>query len=123
MALEHFDWEVGDVLVLHLTGPITLGPATAKFRQLISDTLESGKKNILLNMAEVYYIDSSGLGELVAAYTAATRRGGKLKLAKLTQRVQDVVTLTKVYRIFEVFEDEDTGIRSFNLGSEENPPA
>ena len=115
MALEHFDWEVGDVLVLNLTGPITLGPGTREFRQLIADTLESGKKNILLNMAEVYYIDSSGLGELVAAYTAATRRGGKLKLMKLTQRVQDVVQLTKVYRIFEVFDDETTAVRSFEV--------
>jgi anti-sigma B factor antagonist len=68
-----------------------------------------------LNMAEVYYIDSSGLGELVAAYTAATRRGGKLKLMKLTQRVQDVVQLTKVYRIFEVFSDEATAVRSFEV--------
>ena len=115
MALEHFDWEVGDVLVLNLTGPITLGPGTREFRQLIADTLESGKKNILLNMAEVYYIDSSGLGELVAAYTAATRRGGKLKLMKLTQRVQDVVQLTKVYRIFEVFDDEATAVSSFEV--------
>jgi anti-sigma B factor antagonist len=90
---------------------------------LIADTLESGKKNILLNMAEVYYIDSSGLGELVAAYTAATRRGGKLKLMKLTQRVQDVVQLTKVYRIFEVFDDETTAVRSFEVvpGPEAGP--
>jgi anti-sigma B factor antagonist len=115
MALEHFDWEIGDVLVVNLTGPITLGPGTREFRQLITDTLESGRKNILLNMAEVYYIDSSGLGELVAAYTAATRRGGKLKLMKLTQRVQDVVQLTKVYRIFEVFDDETTAVRSFEV--------
>ncbi len=115
MALEHFDWEVGDVLVINLTGPITLGPGTREFRQLITDTLEAGKQNILLNMAEVYYIDSSGLGELVAAYTAATRRGGKLKLMKLTQRVQDVVQLTKVYRIFEVFDDESTAVRSFEV--------
>ena len=64
MALEYFDWEVGDVLVVNLTGPITLGPGTREFRQLITDTLEGGRKNILLNMAEVYYIDSSGLREL-----------------------------------------------------------
>src|SRR5580700_2118661 len=123
MALEHFDWEIRDVLVVNLTGPITLGPGTREFRQLITDTLESGRKNILLNMAEVYYIDSSGLGELVAAYTAATRRGGKLKLMKLTQRVQDVVQLTKVYRIFEVFDDETTAVRSFEVipGPESEP--
>ena len=115
MALEYFDWEVGHVLVLHLSGSITLGPGTQKFRQLIAETLESGRKAILLNMAEVNYIDSSGLGELVAAYTASTRRGGTLKLMKLTQRVQDVVQLTKVYRIFEVFNDEDSAVRSFGV--------
>jgi len=113
MGLEFFDWDVGDVHVLHLSGSITLGVGTQKLRKLIHDTLESGKKNILLNMAEVVYLDSSGLGELVAAYTSATRYGGKLKLMKLTQRVQDVVQLTKVYRIIEVFTDEDSAVKSF----------
>jgi anti-sigma B factor antagonist len=113
VALEHFDWEVGDVFVLHLQGPITLGQATERLRNLILQALDNGKMNILLNMAEVFYIDSSGLGELVAAYTTAQRRGGKLKLMKLTQRVQDVVQLTKVYRVFEVYNDEDSAVKSF----------
>ena len=113
MALDHFEWEVGNVTVLHLTGPITLGQGTSRFRDLIHETLQAGKKNILLNMSEVYYLDSSGLGELVAAYTTVSREGGKLKLMKLTKRVQDVVQLTKVYRIFDVFLDEDTAVRSF----------
>jgi anti-sigma B factor antagonist len=113
MALEHFEWEVGGVIVLNLTGPITLGEGTQRFRSLIQDTLEAGKKNILLNMSEVYYLDSSGLGELVAAYTTAARRGGNLKLMKLSPRVRDIVQLTKVYRIFEVFDDEDSAVRSF----------
>jgi anti-sigma B factor antagonist len=113
MALEHFDWQVGDVLVLHLQGPITLGQATERLRSLIQEALDDGKEKILLNMSEVFYIDSSGLGELVAAYTTATRRGGKLKLLKLTQRVQDIVHLTKIYRVFEVFNDEDTAVKSF----------
>jgi|SRR5579864_2393450 len=113
MALEHFEWEVGDVFVLHLQGPITLGQGTERLRNLILTTLDSGRKNILLNMSEVFYIDSSGLGELVAAYTTATNRGGKLKLMKLTPRVQDVVQLTKVYRIFEVYSDEDAAVKSF----------
>jgi len=117
MALEYFDWEVGDVLVLNLQGPITLGEGTQKLRALIHETLERGKKKILLNMAEVYYIDSSGIGELVAALTTTQRQGGKLKLLKLTQRVQDVVQLTKVYRVFDVFTDEDAAIRSFDGGS------
>lgn len=116
MALEYFDWEVGNVTVLHLSGPITFGSGTQRLRQLIRDTLDAGKKNILLNMAEVYYIDSSALGELVAAYTTVSRQGGKLKLMKLTQRVQDVVQLTRVYRVFEVFGDEDSAVRSFEVG-------
>ena len=120
MALEHFDWEVGDVFVLHLQGPITLGQATERLRNLISGALDKGKKNILLNMSEVFYIDSSGLGELVAAYTTTTRRGGKLKLMKLTQRVQDVVQLTRVYRIFEVYNDEDSAVKSFAASSSTN---
>ena len=111
--MEYFDWEVGGVFVLHLQGPITLGQGTARFRSLILAALDGGKKNILLNMSEVFYIDSSGLGELVAAYTTVTLRGGKLKLMKLTPRVQDVVQLTKVYRVFEVYNDEDTAVRSF----------
>lgn len=101
------------MFVLHLQGPITLGQATERLRNLIQSALDNGKRNILLNMAEVFYIDSSGLGELVAAYTTATHRGGKLKLMKLTPRVQDVVQLTRVYRVFEVFNDEDTAVRSF----------
>jgi anti-sigma B factor antagonist len=113
MALEYFDWEVGDVLVLHLQGPITLGQATQKLRELINDTVASGRKKILLNMAEVYYIDSSGLGELVAACTNAQRQGAKLKFMKLTPKVQDVVQLTRLFQVFEVFPDEDSAVRSF----------
>ena len=113
MALEYYDWEVGDVIVLHLQGPITLGEGTDRLRNLIQGTLAQGKRKILLNMAEVYYIDSSGLGELVAAYTTTSKSGGQLKLMKLTKRVQDVVQLTKVHRLFEVFNDEDSAVRSF----------
>ena len=113
MALEYFDWEIGDVLVLHLQGPITLGQATQKLRELIQDTVASGRTKILLNMAEVYYIDSSGLGELVAACTSATRQGAKLKFMKLAPRVQDVMQLTRLYQVFDVYPDEESAIRSF----------
>lgn len=113
MALDYFEWEAGDVIVLHLSGPVTLGQGTRKFRDLIDATLKSGKKKILLNMSEVYNMDSSGLGELVAAHTTVTREGGILKLVKLTRRVHDAVQLTKIYRLFEVYEDEDTAVGSF----------
>jgi len=113
MALEYFDWEVGDVFVLHLQGPITLGQATQTLRQLIQDTVASGRTKIVLNMAEVYYIDSSGLGELVALCTSAHRNGAEIKLSKLAPRVQDVMQLTKLYQVIEVFPDEDSAVRSF----------
>jgi anti-sigma B factor antagonist len=113
MALEYFDWEVGDVLVLHLQGPITLGQATQKLRDLIHDTVASGRMKVLLNMAEVYYIDSSGLGELVSACTSAQRDGAMLKFMKLTPKVQDLVQLTRLYQVFDVYPDEDSAVRSF----------
>jgi len=113
MALEYFDWEVGDVFVLHLQGPITLGQATQTFRQLIADTLAAGRTKILLNMAEVYYIDSSGLGELVAASTHVQRQGAKIKLMKLAPRVQDVMQLTKLYQVIDVYPDEESAVASF----------
>jgi anti-sigma B factor antagonist len=113
MALTYFDWEVGDVLVLHLQGPITLGQATQTLRQLIQDTVASGRTKIVLNMSEVYYIDSSGLGELVAATTHALREGAKIKLMKLAPRVQDVMQLTKLYQVIDVYPDEDSAVRSF----------
>jgi anti-sigma B factor antagonist len=113
MALEYFDWEVGDVLVIHLQGPITLGQATKTLRQLIQDALEAGRTKIILNMAEVYYIDSSGLGELVALCTFAHRQGAKIKLMKLAPRVQDVMQLTRLYQVIDVFPDEESAVRSF----------
>jgi anti-sigma B factor antagonist len=116
MALHYFDWEVGDVIVLHLQGPITLGEATQTLRQLIQDTVAAGRTKIVLNMAEVYYIDSSGLGELVALCASAQRQGAKLKLIKLAPRVQNVMQLTKLYQVIDVFPDEDSAVRSFANG-------
>jgi len=113
MALDYFEWEVGDVLVLHLQGNITLGRDTQKLRDIIHETLASGKKNLVLNLAEVYYMDSSGLGELAAAFTTTSRQGGKLKLMKLAPRVKDLVQLTRLFQVFEVFDDEDSAVRSF----------
>jgi anti-sigma B factor antagonist len=117
MSLIAYDWERNGVTVLHLSGQLTLGEGTSSFRKLIRDTLDQGKKNIILKMSEVYYVDSSGLGELVTAYTTVSNQGGKLKLLKLTQRVQDLVQLTKVYRVLEVFTDEDAAINSFAEGT------
>jgi anti-sigma B factor antagonist len=123
MSLIAYDWERNGVTVLHLSGQLTLGDGTSSFRKLIRETLDQGKKNIILKMSEVYYIDSSGLGELVTAYTTVSKQGGKLKLLKLTQRVQDLVQLTKVYRVLEVFTDEDAAINSFGEGPAPAAPA
>jgi anti-sigma B factor antagonist len=116
MALEYYDYELEGVTVLHLTGQLTLGKATSQLRSLMEEMLARGVRHIVLDMSEVYYLDSSGLGELVTAYLTVSKQEGKLKLLKLTQRVQDLVQLTKVYRIFEVFDDEHAAVRSFTSG-------
>ena len=113
MGLDHFHWEVEGVWVLHLQGAITLGEGTTSLRELIRETLDAGKRKIVLNMAEVHYMDSSGLGELLAAHQTAKKHGGHLKLMKLSPRVKDLVQLTKVHRVFEVFPDEESAVRSF----------
>lgn len=114
MPLEHFDWEVQGVSIVHLQGAITLGEDTRRLRELIHKTLDEGKRKIVFNMADVPYMDSSGLGELIAAHMTAKNRGGRLKLMKLSPRVKDLVQLTKVHRVFEVFPDEESAVRSFD---------
>lgn len=113
MALEALDWEVGDVTVITLTGSITLGEPTSRLRDWIQEALSHGRKKILLNLGEVYFIDSSGLGELVSAYTRVTSRGGRLKLVHLNSRTQDLLQVTKLYTVFEVFSDEAKAVASF----------
>ena len=117
MPLEHFDWDIQGVSIVHLQGPITLGEDTRRLRELIQKALDEGKRKIVFNMADVPYMDSSGLGELIAAHTTAKAKGGRLKLMKLSPRVQDLVTLTKVHRVFEVFPDEESAVRSFEKES------
>lgn len=113
MALNYIDWERKDVLVLSLTGRLTLGEGTKLLRRLIGDSLALGKKNIVLKLGEVVYIDSSGLGELVAAHRAVSRQGGKLKLVKLTSRAQELFHMSKLYTVFEIYNDEDSAVASF----------
>ena len=113
MSLDYFDWEVDGVTVLNLSGRITLGDGTKILRKLIRDTLAASKKHILLNMAEVFYIDSSGLGELVSAFTTVKNSGGQLKLLNLKSRVQDLMQLTRMHMIFDIYTDERTALASF----------
>ncbi|HEU0139459.1 MAG TPA: STAS domain-containing protein [Bryobacteraceae bacterium] len=105
--------QVGDVTVIDAAGRITLGEGSSTFRDTVRDHIAKGNKKLLINLAEVSYIDSSGIGELVTAFTTVTNNGGQLKLLNLTHRVQDLLQITKLYTVFEVFSDEAAGVRSF----------
>jgi len=105
--------QVGDVTVVDAAGRITLGDGASTFRDTVKDLLAGGQKKLLLNLAEVSYIDSSGIGELVSGFTTVTNQGGQVKLLNLTKRVQDLLQITKLYTVFEVFEDEATAVRSY----------
>jgi anti-sigma B factor antagonist len=94
-------------------GRITLGEGSSIFREALRELVAKGQKKILLNLADVSYIDSSGIGELVSGFTTVTNQGGQLKLLNLNKRVKDLLQITKLYTVFEVFEDEATAVRSF----------
>ncbi len=105
--------QVGDVVVVDVSGRITLGEGSSTLREGIRELLAKGHRKILLNLADVSYIDSSGIGELVSAYTSVTNAGGQLKLVNLTKRVNDLLQITKLYTIFDIYDNELTAIRSF----------
>ena len=113
MALTIASREVDGVTVLVLSGRITLGEGSVQLREAVRDLISKGSKTILLNMGDVNYIDSSGLGELVSAYTTAKNQGAQVKLLNLTKKVKDVLQLTKLYTVFDVYEDEASAISSF----------
>jgi len=96
-----------------VSGRITLGEGCVQLRQLIRDELAKGNKNLLVNLADVSYIDSSGIGELVSAFTAVSNQGGQLKLLNLTKKVHDLLQITKLYTVFDVHDDEAKAISSF----------
>jgi len=105
--------QVDSVIVIDISGRITLGEGCAQLRELIRDQLSKGNKQILLNLADVTYIDSSGIGELVSAFTAVSNQGGQLKLLNLTKKVHDLLQITKLYTVFDIHDDEAKGIASF----------
>jgi len=104
---------VNDVTILDLKGKITLGEGDEALREKINQLISGNKKRILLNLAEVPYIDSAGLGEVVRTYTTVSRQGGKLKLLNLTKRIQDLLAITKLLTVFETYESEPDAIKSF----------
>jgi anti-sigma B factor antagonist len=113
MALTIASREVNGVTVLDLSGRITLGEGSVQLRDAIRGLISKGQKNILLNLAEVNYIDSSGLGELVSAFTTAKNQQAEVKLLKLTKKVHDLLQLTKLYTVFDIKDDEAEAIASF----------
>ena len=114
MSVKLTTRQVGDVTVVDAVGRITLGDGASTFRDNIRDLANGGNKKLLLNLAEVSYIDSSGIGEMVAGFTKITNIGGQVKLLNLTKRVQDLLQITKLYTVFEVFDDEAKAVRSFS---------
>ena len=114
MSVKLTTRQVGDVTVIDANGRITLGEGASTFRDTVRDLAASGHKQMLLNLGEVSYIDSSGIGELVSGFTTATNHGGQLKLLGLNKRVKDLLQITKLYTVFEVFDDEAAAIRSFS---------
>jgi anti-sigma B factor antagonist len=113
MSLKMSTREVKNIIIIDLSGQITLGDATAAIRDEIRDQLNQGARNILLNLADVSYIDSSGLGELTSAFSSVKNRNGALKLLSLTKRVHDLMQITKLYTVFDIYDDEKKAIASF----------
>ncbi len=114
MSVKLTTRQVGDVTVVDAVGRITLGEGASTFRDTIRDLASNGHKKMLLNLAEVSYIDSSGIGEMVSGFTTVTNQGGQVKLLNLTKRVKDLLQITKLYTVFEVFDDEAAAVRSFS---------
>jgi anti-sigma B factor antagonist len=105
--------KVGDVTVVDVSGRITLGEGSSALRDVLRELITQGDKKILLNLSDVSYIDSSGIGELVSGFTSVSNAGGTLKLLGLTKRVKDLLQITKLYTVFDVHEEEAHAIRSF----------
>lgn len=106
---------VGRVTIVDCEGRITLGDGSKTLECLTRDLIQKGHRRILLNLADVTYVDNSGIGELVVAFAAVRNAGGELKLLHLTKKVHDLLTVTKLYTIFSVYDDEQRAIASFQV--------
>lgn len=105
--------EVGNVTIVDLSGRITLGEGSSTLRQMVRDLLAKNQRKILLNLGDINYIDSSGIGELVSGFTTVRNQGGELKLLQLTKKVHDLLQITKLYTVFEVHDNEQAALDSF----------
>jgi len=113
MSLKAAVRRAGDVAIVDLAGRITLGDGSGLLRSTIKDLVNSGQKNILVNLKDVVYIDSAGLGELVGSYASVTNLGGNIKLLNPQTRIHDLLQVTKLYTVFITFDDEGEALRSF----------
>jgi anti-sigma B factor antagonist len=117
MALNIVEKEIGGVSVLQLRGRVTLGEESNQLRTKLKDSLAEGKTRLVLDLAEVTYIDSAGLGTLVAGFTSAQNQGANLKLANLTTRFREQLNITKLVTVFDVYDSVDDAVKSFGAAS------
>ena len=113
MTMKASSRQVNGVAVVDMSGRITLGEGSVVLRDTVRELLGKSEKKILLNLGDVTYIDSSGIGELVSAFTSVRNQQGQLKLLKLTKKVHDLLQITKLYTVFEIYDDEAAAIASF----------
>lgn len=105
--------QAGDVSILDLSGKITIGEGSVQLREAVKKQLDEGKKKILLNLGDVSYVDSSGIGELVSSYTTTSNGGGQLKLLNLTKKIKDLLMITKLLTVFDTYDTEESAVSSF----------
>src|SRR5262245_64987883 len=108
---------IGDVVVLDIKGRVQLGEGDEKLKDKVNSLLNQGRKKIILNLAQVPYIDSAGLGEIVRTFTTVSRQGGNLKLLNLTKRITDLLAITKLLTVFDTYENENDAVRSFTASA------
>ncbi|HET9695957.1 MAG TPA: STAS domain-containing protein [Terriglobales bacterium] len=113
MTMKSTTRQVDGVTIVDLSGRITLGEGSTMLRDIVRDMIAKGNNKILLNLGDVTYIDSSGIGELVSAFTTVRNGGGELKLLNLTKKVHDLLQITKLYTVFDIKDDEASAIKSF----------
>ena len=114
MSMKASTRQIDGVTIVDLSGRITLGEGSVVLRDTVKELLSKGQKKILLNLGDVSYIDSSGIGELVSAFTSVRNQGGELKLLHLTKKVHDLLQITKLYTVFDVKDDEAAAIAAYN---------
>ncbi len=114
MAIKLGERLIGDVLIIDIAGRITLGEGSGSLREAIQIAVAQGQKKVILNMADTAYVDSCGISEIVNSFVSLANLGGVVKLLALTARVKDLLQITKLYTVFDVYEIEDEAVRSFN---------